>query len=83
MVLAELGAWARDTNKMDKVLIREMREMDSRGIITGGVGEGQTLERKAHGIWETSPQLRGQSKLHKASEGEHPESTKVSGSERA
>lgn len=34
VVLAELGAWARDTDKMDKVLIREVREMDSRGIIT-------------------------------------------------
>lgn len=30
MVLAELGAWARDMDKMDKVFIREMREMGSR-----------------------------------------------------
>jgi hypothetical protein len=30
VVLAELGAWARDMDKMDKVFIREMREMGSR-----------------------------------------------------
>lgn len=34
VVLTELGAWARDTDKVDKVLIGEMRETDRRGIIT-------------------------------------------------
>lgn len=57
VVLTELGACTRDTDKMDKVFIREMREVVSRGpnnmVSLGGLNAGK--ERTWHlGNWSTA-----------------------------